>query len=122
MITLLDAVRRYSEAHADAHGIAHTPIPGLTMVRATAPSDLLHAIQRPLGDGAKTLEELRACDFMKVPDKQPAAPARSAASDAPSSPPTGSGAPGSAAPGSAEPPGPAAAAPAAPAAGSGSAP
>src|SRR5687767_1092097 len=48
MTTLLDAVRRYSEAHADAHGIAHTPIPGLTMVRATAPSDLLHAIQRPL--------------------------------------------------------------------------
>lgn len=48
MNDLLDAVRRHAEAQADAHGIARTPIPGLTTVRATAPSDLLHAISRPL--------------------------------------------------------------------------
>lgn len=48
MTTLLEAVRRHGEAHADANGIAPTPIPGLTTVRATAPSGLLHAISRPL--------------------------------------------------------------------------
>ncbi|NVO17147.1 MAG: AraC family transcriptional regulator [Rhodoplanes sp.] len=48
MTTLLDAVRRHGEAHADAAGIARTPIPGLTTVRATAPSDLVYAISRPL--------------------------------------------------------------------------
>jgi AraC-like DNA-binding protein len=48
MNTLLHAVRRYAEIHADATGFAHTPIPGLGMVRATEPSDLLHAIYRPL--------------------------------------------------------------------------
>jgi AraC-like DNA-binding protein len=48
MTTLLDAVRRHGEAHADANGIAPTPIPGLTTVRATAPSGLLHAVSRPL--------------------------------------------------------------------------
>ena len=46
--TLLDVVRRYAQAHADPAGIAPTPIPGLAMVRATAPSGLLHAIARPL--------------------------------------------------------------------------
>lgn len=48
MTALLNAVRRYAEAHADANGIAPTPIRGLTTVRATAPSDLVHAISRPL--------------------------------------------------------------------------
>ena len=49
MTTLLDAVRRHAEAHADAGGgLAQTPIPGLTTVRATAPSGLVHAISRPL--------------------------------------------------------------------------
>lgn len=48
MTTLLDAVRRHGETHADAAGIAPTPIPGLTTVRATAPSDLVFAISRPL--------------------------------------------------------------------------
>ncbi|MGD1879073.1 MAG: AraC family transcriptional regulator N-terminal domain-containing protein [Kiloniellaceae bacterium] len=46
--TLLDAVRRHSEAHADTAGISQTPIPGLTTIRATAPSDLQYAISRPL--------------------------------------------------------------------------
>ena len=45
---LLDAVRRYTEAHANADGLAQTPIPGLATVRATSPSCLVHAIPRPL--------------------------------------------------------------------------
>lgn len=48
MTTLLDAVRRHAEAHADPTGLARTPIPGLTTVRAAAPSDLVHAVSRPL--------------------------------------------------------------------------
>lgn len=48
MNDLLDAVRRHADANADAQGIARTSIPGLTAVRATAPSDLLYAISRPL--------------------------------------------------------------------------
>ena len=46
--TLLTAVRRYTEVHADQAGLAQTPIPGLSTVRATAPSGLVHAISRPL--------------------------------------------------------------------------
>ncbi len=46
--TLLKAVRRYAEAHADPAGVARTPISGLTTIRATAPSDLDYAISRPL--------------------------------------------------------------------------
>jgi AraC-like DNA-binding protein len=48
MTTLLDAVGRYAETHADRTGLARTPVPGLTIVRATAPSGLAHAISRPL--------------------------------------------------------------------------
>lgn len=48
MTTLLAAVRRYAERHADAAGVACTPIPGLTAIRATAPSGLDYAISRPL--------------------------------------------------------------------------
>lgn len=48
MTTLRDAVRRYADAHADRDGIARTPIPGLTTIRALAPSDLVYAISRPL--------------------------------------------------------------------------
>lgn len=46
--TLLNAVRRYAEVYADPAGVTRTPIPGLTTVRATAPSDLEYAISRPL--------------------------------------------------------------------------
>jgi AraC-like DNA-binding protein len=46
--TLLTAVRRYAEAYADPAGVARTPIPGLTTIRATAPTDLDYAISRPL--------------------------------------------------------------------------
>ncbi|MDQ7249160.1 AraC family transcriptional regulator [Dongia sedimenti] len=48
MIDLLKAVRRYAAAHADGNGIAETPVPGLTIVHAAAPSDLVYAISRPL--------------------------------------------------------------------------
>ncbi|MCK1638346.1 AraC family transcriptional regulator [Bradyrhizobium sp. 157] len=46
--TLLKAVRRYAEVYADPAGVARTPIPGLTTIRATAPSGLDYAISRPL--------------------------------------------------------------------------
>lgn len=46
MATLLDTVRRHSDA--GANGSSRTAIPGLTTVRATAPSGLVHAISRPL--------------------------------------------------------------------------
>jgi len=46
--TLLAAVRRYADFHADPQGAAATPIPGLSTVRATGPSALQHAISRPL--------------------------------------------------------------------------
>jgi AraC-like DNA-binding protein len=45
---LLQAVQRHTEAHGNAEGVAGTAIPGLTTVRATMPSELLHAIPRPL--------------------------------------------------------------------------
>jgi AraC-like DNA-binding protein len=48
MTTLLDAVRRHADAHAGDDGPVPTPIPGLMTVRATAPSDLIHDVQRPL--------------------------------------------------------------------------
>ncbi len=44
MNPLLDAVRRYADAHADTDGVAQTPIPGLMIVRATEPSGLVYAI------------------------------------------------------------------------------
>ncbi|MFN4274771.1 MAG: AraC family transcriptional regulator N-terminal domain-containing protein [Ferrovibrio sp.] len=48
MTMLLNTARRYADAHADANGIAQTPIPGLFLVRATMPSDLVYAISRPM--------------------------------------------------------------------------
>ncbi len=48
MTELLKAVRLHAAAHADGNGIAATPIPGLSTVRASAPSDLVYAISRPL--------------------------------------------------------------------------
>lgn len=46
--TLLDAVRRYSLAHADHSGVASTPIAGLTVIQSTSRSELQYAISRPL--------------------------------------------------------------------------
>jgi AraC-like DNA-binding protein len=48
MSTLLDTVQRYADAHADMNGVARTPVPGLSTVRASAPSGLVYAISRPL--------------------------------------------------------------------------
>lgn len=45
---LLTTARRFAEAHADVSGIARTPIAGLTIVRAAAPSGLDYAISCPL--------------------------------------------------------------------------
>lgn len=46
--TLLDAVRRYTEAYAGPTGVAQTPIPGLAAIRAGRPSRIDHAISKPL--------------------------------------------------------------------------
>ncbi len=46
--TLLDIVRRYLDAHADADGMAQTPIAGLTTIRSDHATGLLHGIARPL--------------------------------------------------------------------------
>jgi AraC-like DNA-binding protein len=48
MNSLLDLVRRHGATHADGYGMAHTDIPGLSTVYATAPSELVHDISRPL--------------------------------------------------------------------------
>ncbi|RTE91337.1 AraC family transcriptional regulator [Bradyrhizobium sp. LVM 105] len=45
---LLDTIRRYADANADAQGIARTCIPGLFAVRATTPTALAYDISRPL--------------------------------------------------------------------------
>jgi AraC-like DNA-binding protein len=46
--TLLDIALRHSEAHADLSGIAPTPIPGLSTIRATHVSELQYAVSKPL--------------------------------------------------------------------------
>jgi len=45
---LLDAVRRYADAHADREGVARTPVPGLTAIRSTGRTALSYQVQRPL--------------------------------------------------------------------------
>lgn len=68
MTTLLEAVRRHADTHAGTNGLAPTPIPGLMAVRALAPSDLIHDVQRPLAclvlQGAKRVTSgTRAFEF-----------------------------------------------------------
>ncbi len=46
--TLLAAASRFAEVHADAHGVATTPVPGLAVVRETMPTAIQYAINRPL--------------------------------------------------------------------------
>ncbi|MCV3768936.1 AraC family transcriptional regulator [Rhizobium sp. TRM95796] len=46
--TLLDCVRRFADAQADAYGVARTPIAGLFAMRATSPSEMQYAISKPL--------------------------------------------------------------------------
>ncbi len=45
---LFQAVSRYAESRVDKGGVVQTPVPGLSTVRATEPSGLLHAISQPL--------------------------------------------------------------------------
>ncbi|NVZ50904.1 AraC family transcriptional regulator [Pseudomonas sp. B6002] len=45
---LLNAVSRYAQTHADAAGIAHTPIPGMSIVSAHLPGGLIHEVAQPL--------------------------------------------------------------------------
>lgn len=46
--SLLDTVRRYTQAHSDQDGVARTVIPGLTAIRVTSRTALGYAIQKPL--------------------------------------------------------------------------
>jgi AraC-like DNA-binding protein len=46
--TLLKAVSRYLEAYANPAGLAQTPIRGLTTIRSTVPTGIVHAISCPL--------------------------------------------------------------------------
>ncbi|WP_447939919.1 AraC family transcriptional regulator N-terminal domain-containing protein [Pseudoxanthomonas mexicana] len=46
--TLLSAVRRFADLHADADGVARASLEGVTVVRATHPGELQYAISRPL--------------------------------------------------------------------------
>ena len=48
MEALKVAVRRYAAAHANADGLAVTPVPGLRMMCVEAPRDNLHTLYRPL--------------------------------------------------------------------------
>ncbi len=45
---LLDHARRYADAHVDRNGVAATPVPGLVILRETAPTRLQYAVSRPL--------------------------------------------------------------------------
>ena len=48
MDALKQAVAQYADHHANADGLAFTPIPGLRMMRVAAPAGPLHSIYRPL--------------------------------------------------------------------------
>ena len=45
---LLTLCRRYADARADRSGVAPTPVPGLSVIRALQTGDLQVAVQRPL--------------------------------------------------------------------------
>lgn len=48
MTSLLEIADSYALTKADANGLAATPVAGLTVVRITAPSGIVHAIPRPM--------------------------------------------------------------------------
>jgi AraC-like DNA-binding protein len=48
MQELIRATDRYAAAHADADGLATTPIPGLGLMRIAAPGGVQHGIARPI--------------------------------------------------------------------------
>lgn len=45
---LLDRARRYADLHVDAQGVAATAVPGLVILRETAPTLLQYAISKPM--------------------------------------------------------------------------
>src|SRR5690606_5242438 len=45
---LVKAVAHFADAHANAEGVAATPVAGLTLIRASAPSALQYAISNPM--------------------------------------------------------------------------
>lgn len=45
---LFDLCRRYADIHVDRNGVAVTPVPGVTIIRALHPGELQAAINRPL--------------------------------------------------------------------------
>ena len=45
--TLLNAVRRYAQAFSMPDGVARTPFPSLTIIRAVSPSGLDYAVSKP---------------------------------------------------------------------------
>ena len=46
--SLKQAISRYSDAHANADGFVETPVPGVSMVRVSAPTGIVRAIYKPL--------------------------------------------------------------------------
>lgn len=48
MQALVDAVIAFAAAHADADGLARTPVPGLRMMRVPRPSGAMHSVYHPL--------------------------------------------------------------------------
>lgn len=46
--SLLTVARRFAQAYSDPEGVARTAIPGLTVIRSIAPTELSYAISRPL--------------------------------------------------------------------------
>jgi AraC-like DNA-binding protein len=46
--TLLEIASRYADSHVGGDGVTRTPIPGLAILRATAPTPLHFAISKPL--------------------------------------------------------------------------
>ena len=46
--SLLQTAHQYTQTHSDREGIARTTVPGLVLIRSTRPTELEHAIVRPL--------------------------------------------------------------------------
>ncbi len=81
--SLKRAIRRYADIHADASGLTTTPIEGVSMMRAYAPTGVMRALYKPLVclvlGGAKqvvageALHEFRAGQSLIVGVDQPIA-------------------------------------------------
>jgi len=66
--SLLAAVRRFADSHADSLGIAATQVPGVTVLRVDHPGELQYAIARPLvalvvQGGKRVMMGQRSFDF-----------------------------------------------------------